>query len=444
MFRRTICLIVVSLLLVSLFVGCNGTADDKSIDDKKSEATTDDKKVESEKKEPVELTFVHYNTEKPERAAFYDEIVEKYMNDHPNVKITIAKTSFKESDKTVLTAISAGKSYDIIHEPISGQRILVDRDIVYDLTDYVKNDEEYMNSLRPGLIDAMQYIDGKIYALPEILDALPLNYHEDLLKDLGFDELPKNREEFFEYLEKAKAEGYTPFQLHGSMKDELLDIFAFQFASKYGVNINDVIAGKVSFNQPWFIDAVTFFKDMYDKGYLPKEFWSIGGTDGRMAYAQGTMPMKMGYFNDVETHKDMGMPYENQGVAVFPNITGDDNITTYRRIKLRSYMVAKDCENPDVAVDFIKYMLNEENQEYNAYNCTGREPNGIPTSNKNVKTSNYVEQYLKEYNAGTPINNTLLGISVKSKELYSTHIPKLMLGEITPEDFAIEMDKLRE
>lgn len=392
--------------------------------------------------EPITLSLIHYNTEKPERPIFYEKVVDEYQQLHPNVKIEIIKTTFQEMESAVVQGVMVNKPYDIFMEPTSGQNLFVNNNIALDLTSYVDSDEAYKGSLANGVYDAMKYSNGNIYGLPEILDSLPLNYHIDILSELGVDP-PTNLEEFMNYCQIAKDAGYIPFQLHGSMMDEFIDIIAFQFIAKYGVNIYDVLDGKVSFNEPWYIDTMTFVKNMYDKGYLPVNFWDIGGNDGRLAYATGLMPMKMGYFNDVDTHYDLGMPYENQGVAVFPNITGDNDLATYTRIKLRSYMVSSTCAHPDVAVDFLKFMLNSEHQNYNATQGYGKEPNRFPSAYTYVEMSDYAKKYLEEYSYGIGVNGSLLTVSLKMGEAYKTNIPLLMLGDLTVEECVKLIDTVR-
>ena len=154
---------------------------------------------------------------------------------------------------------------------------------------------------------------------------LPLNYHKEILAKYGL-KVPTDKASYYAVMDALKAKGIeNPMQLHGSMSDDFFNILSLQYATRDGVKPIDLAKGTVPFNSKTIVDALKLFKELYDKGYLARNFWSVGGTDGRMGYAQGKYALKMGFFWDVYTHKDMGMPYENQGVAPFPNLAGVKN-----------------------------------------------------------------------------------------------------------------------
>jgi ABC-type glycerol-3-phosphate transport system substrate-binding protein len=227
------------------------------------------------------------------------------------------------------------------------------------------------------------------------------------------------------------------------MSDDLLNVFAWQFAAKYKVSASDVVQGKVPFTAPWFTDALRLYKDMYDKGYLPPNYWSVSGTEGRTGYATSKMAMRFGFFWDVDTQKDMGMPYENQGVAPFPNVTGVAGLKVYKTFAVQGVMVAKATKYPDVAADFVQYMTNKANQDDMAYKYFGRYPNGMPTVNKSVKLSDYAKQYANDLATGIATPFYIGDVSLKFGDVWMQQLPLLMQGKATVEQVAAEMDKLR-
>jgi ABC-type glycerol-3-phosphate transport system substrate-binding protein len=182
---------------------------------------------------------------------------------------------------------------------------------------------------------------------------------------------------------------------------------------------------------------------MYDRGYLPPNFWSVSGTEGRTGYATAKMAMRFGFFWDVDTQKDMGMPYENQGVAAFPNITGVPGLKVYKTMAVQGVMVAKATKNPDVAADFVRYMTNKDNQDDMAYKYFGRYPNGMPTVNKAVKLSDYAKSYVNDVNSGVATPYYIGDVSLKFGDTWAQQLPLLMQGKATVEQVAAEIEKLR-
>jgi ABC-type glycerol-3-phosphate transport system substrate-binding protein len=389
----------------------------------------------------VKLTFLNHNTEKPERAEFFTRMAEKYKALHPNVTIEVTATSFTDVNTQVLTAISAGTPYDLFTS--FSMTLWKDKGVVLNLAPYLNaNGGAWKNELYEAVLQAITYPDGSAYMIPLWMDTTPLLYHKEIFAKLGL-KPPTNTQEFVAVAEALKKAGYIPFQVHGSMMDDLLNVLAWQFAAKYGVKPYDVTQGKVPFTDPWFTDALRLFKDLYDRGYLPANFWSMGGTEGRTGYATGKMAMRFGFFWDVDTQKDMGMPYENQGVAAFPNITETAGLKVYKLLGLTGVMISKSTKYPDVAADYLRFMVNKDNQDDMCYKYFGRYPNGMPAVNKQVKLSEYAMSYINDLAAGVTTPYPIADVSLKYNDTLGQVLPQLMQGKMTVEQCAAEMDKLR-
>jgi raffinose/stachyose/melibiose transport system substrate-binding protein len=390
---------------------------------------------------PVKLTMLNHNTEKPERAQFFEDVAAKYKAAHPNVTIEVTKTSFNDVNTQVLTAISSGSPYDLF--TTFNMQLWVDKGVPYSITAALNaNGGDWKNQIYESVLQAITYPDGNAYFMPLWMDTTPMLYHKEIFSRLNL-KAPTNRQEFSEAAEALKKAGTIPFQVHGSMADDLLNVFGWQFAAKYGVKPYDVATGKVPFTDPWFTDSLRTFKDMYDRGYLPPNFWSVGGTEGRTGYSTGKMAIRFGFFWDVDTQKDMGMPYENQGVSAFPNITGQDNVKVYKLLTMTGLMASKAGKNPDVAVDVIKFFTNADNQKDMSYKYFGKEPNGMPAVNKAVKLSDYAMSYINDLSRGVTTPYGIADVSLKYMDTFTAQIPLLMQGKVTVEQVAAEFEKVR-
>jgi raffinose/stachyose/melibiose transport system substrate-binding protein len=294
MSKRFLPMLLVLTLVLSLITGCAGSNQQASSGTPSAAAQSPTQTATEAPAEKIVLTMEHQDTEKPERAEFYDQLAKKYNELHPNVTIEITKLTFNDAQTAILTAISSGSPYDIFAQGPGSTKIWLEKDAILDLTSYFEaNNGEWKNTFRDGIYEALKHTDGKVYVVPYYIDAAPLNYNSDIFKKSNV-QPAKTKDEFYALCDKFKSEGYTPFQLHGSMKDDLLNVISLQFATRDGITPADIVEGRAPFTDPWFKDSLTVFKEMYDKGYLPKNFWTIGGTDGRMSYATGKMPQKLG------------------------------------------------------------------------------------------------------------------------------------------------------
>ena len=438
MFKRLLCVLIAIVFVLTLVTGCTGSSTKEETTPAKTEATTE------KPPEKIVITMEHQDTEKPERAEFYDQMAIKYNKLHPNVTVEITKSTFKDSQTAILTAISSGNPFDIIGQGPAKTKRWLEKNAILELTSYLEaNGGEWKNTFRDGVYEVLKYTDGKIYCIPSSVDAAPLNYNKDIFTKLNV-QPAKTKDEFYALNDKFKAEGYIPFQLHGSMKVSLLNVISLQFATRDGITPYDIVDGKVPFTDPWFKESLTIFKEMYDRGYLPKNFWTIGGTEGRMSYSQGKMPQKFGYYWDVDTHKDMGMPYEIQGVAGMPDFTGGKVSKPYKIMNVAGYMVSSQTKHADTVMDFLKFVTNAENQDDLAFKYFGRYPNGMPVVNKSVKLSEYALEYMNDIATGIGTPLSFMSASLKSDEIADATLPLLMEGKITVDQAALEFDKFRE
>jgi raffinose/stachyose/melibiose transport system substrate-binding protein len=392
--------------------------------------------------QPITLTFLNHNTEKPERIAFFSDVAKKYSQLHPNVTINITNTSFTDVNTQVLTAINAGSPYDVF--TAYSQQLWVDKGIVLDISKYLNaNNAAWKNRIYPEVLQAITYPDGSVYMIPLWIDTSPLLYNKAIFSKEGLS-IPTTKDQFYSVADKLKDAGYIPMEIHGSMTNDYLTVIAWQFAAKYGVSPYDIVRGKVPFTDPWFTDALTLLKQMYDKGYLPKNFWSIGGTDGRMLYSTGKTATRLGFFWDVDTQKDMGMPYENQAVAPVPNFTGDPSVKVYETVNLTGLMIYKDTKVADAAADFVQFMTNSDNQSDMSYKYFGREPNGMTPIDKSVPLSDYAKQYFAALAQGVSTPYLVSDVALKAQDLISSQIPLLMQGSKTVQQVAAAFEALRQ
>ena len=387
------------------------------------------------------VKFLHADTEKPERAQYYEDMAIEFEKANPGIDVQIIGVGFADIQKTYLAAVAAGDAPDILKSGTAEIPMFLDKGVMLDLTPYLTM--TWKAQFNPGVLDTIASAspDGKkIYLLPQYVDAIPLNYHKEILAKYGL-KVPTDKASYYAVMDALKAKGIeNPMQLHGSMSDDFFNILCLQYATRDGVKPVDLSKGTVPFNSKTIVDALKLFKELYDKGYLARNFWSVGGTDGRMGYAQGKHALKMGFFWDVYTHKDMGMPFENQGVAPFPNLVGVKN--PFRVAAIFGFFVTKTTKYPKESVKFVRYLTEERAQSLCATNKYFGGALGMPMANRKVAyPSPYTKVYAEELKNGTPF--TMFSFAPQMWDTWSANIGGVMEGKKTVEQLVNDLEALR-
>ena len=383
------------------------------------------------------IKFMHSDTEKPERAQYYEDMAAIFEKANPTIDVQIIPSTWAAIQQNYLTAVAAGDPPDMMRTYAEQIPFYLNKGVMLDITKYFTL--VWRNQFNPGILDIVTTPDKKIYSVPQVADAVPLNYHKEILAKYNL-KVPTDKASYYEVMDVLKTKGYeNPMQLHGSMSDDFFNLICLQFVARDGVKPVDLAYGKVPFNSKTIVDTLKQFKELYDKGYLARNFWSVGGTDGRMGYSQGKYVFKMGWFWDVYTHRDMGMPLENQGAASFPNLVGVKNI--YRLVSVPGFFVTKTSKYPAECVKFLRFLSEEEAQKAASSKYFGGEL-GMPMVNKKlVYPSEYTQVYTVQFKNGTAYN--IFGYDPQIADLWTANVSAIMLGQKTPEQFAGEWEALR-
>lgn len=386
------------------------------------------------------IKFLHADTEKPERAQYYEDMAAEFEKANKDIDVQVIGVGFADIQKNYLAAVAAGDAPDILKTGAGEIPFYLDKGIMLDLTPYINL--AWKAQFSPGVLNAIASAspDGKkIYLLPQYVDSLPLNYHKEILAKYNL-QVPTDKASYYAAMDALKAKGIdNPMQLHGSMSDDFFNVISLQFAARDGIIPIDLAKGKVPFNSKTIVDSLKQFKELYDLGYLARNFWSVGGTDGRMGYSQGKYAFKMGFFWDVYTHQEMGMPFENQGVAPFPNLSGAK--TPYRVVGIFGFMVTKTTKYPKESAKFVRYLTEERAQSLCANKYFGGVL-GMPMANRKVKYSSpYTKVYADEMKNGAAFN--MFSFAPQIFDVWSASIGPVMEGKKTVEQLANELEAVR-
>jgi multiple sugar transport system substrate-binding protein len=193
--RRLLSIFLI-LLLSFTVAACSSSTNSESAD-KNSGKTT-------EKNESVELRFAWWGN--PERDKVYNQILDNYEEEHPNVKIIREPSSWNDYWTKLSTQAAGGNLPDIF-----GLQLLLygneyfSKNVIEPLDSYVKDGTISTEGWDKAVIDAGKYKDN-LYALAKGVTIESMIYNSSKLKDLGIDP-PKSGmtyEEFADYTKKIQ------------------------------------------------------------------------------------------------------------------------------------------------------------------------------------------------------------------------------------------------
>lgn len=189
--KRIFILSLMMGLLVTLFTACGSNEEDVGPD---KEGTGTNKEVS--------LDVFHYKVEISDE---WEELVDEFESEHPNIKINSHLVGGGADWQTNLqTRFASGTGPDVF--VVDGHSMLEQyKDRLVDLSD-----EPWVENAFPIGLDAAS-IDSKILGAPYQLSGYGLVYNKDLFEEAGITDVPETLTELREAAEKLEKMGVTPF-----------------------------------------------------------------------------------------------------------------------------------------------------------------------------------------------------------------------------------------
>ncbi|CAG7627489.1 ABC transporter substrate-binding protein [Paenibacillus allorhizosphaerae] len=133
-------------------------------------------------KDPVSLTF--YSTSTWSQEAFYERFGDAMRKKFPNYNIEYIAIG---KGTTLPEIISSGTQIDIVWQDVNSTiPQLIEYGLQFDMTDLIKKHGLDLKTLEPSTIDIIkQMSEGKMYALPIVINTAALYYNKDIFDRFG-------------------------------------------------------------------------------------------------------------------------------------------------------------------------------------------------------------------------------------------------------------------
>ncbi len=347
--KKIIASLLVFILVLASFAACgkkeaSNTEPTKQVEDTDKDSTAQEPTQEAETPALSGKIVIATNMTNVVDTTLKD-LAQGFMDANPGTEVVYE--AIKDYESVVATRISGGEAPDI-YMSIDGMTpdTLADYFIPLDDLD-ISWDDILFSRNNTGS-------DGKIYAIADSVGYTGIVYNKAAFKAAGIENVPRTMEEFWTVCEKLKAAGITPL---GTAFKDIWPIYPWcdwniaQLAINGDTKGKNIYIEKDEIYDETILTYMNIIREMNKKGYLEADIMSANWDQLKLDMAQGKAGM---YYIETwfpQQVVDAGANKEDVGMFPFPGAK-----YVYSTAG-KSYGISKDCEYPDLAKAYLKYMI---------------------------------------------------------------------------------------
>ncbi len=265
-------------------------------------------------------------TESDANRPAYENAIKAFEEAHKDIKIEWEAFENNSYKTKIKAAMSDPDSLPDIFFTWSGAflRDFADAGVAYCLDEAYK---PFAGSLPEVMLQNSTY-GGKHYAVPLTMNIVTLFANMDLLAQAGWDHVPQTYEDLTACCDALVAKGIIPFGCAGKETWCVTEYLEPIIEKTIGYqDMNEIFAGRKTWNDPAIATAVTTFQDMINKGYFDPAGIALGNDEVKANFIAGkTAFYQNGSWNCGEVSDAPG----NFQVALFPVM--DSSKATYGQV----------------------------------------------------------------------------------------------------------------
>lgn len=327
---------------------------------------------EAPKADKVTITFQNiYPDPTDPKNGMLKKIVADYEAAHPNIKIELDSLNTDQQKLKLKTQAASKEVPDItIVNPAAQMQPYVDAKLLAPLNDMVEQNG-LKATFQEGILDWYTF-DKNIYAVPDGNNIAVVYYNKELFNQAGV-KVPTTFEEMVDVVKTLKAKKIQPMAI--GEKDTWTGSFLFMnmlLRTNNGPGfLKDVLAGKKTFEDPAFIEAVDAFQSLIQAGAFQEGATSFDYNAGENLFKTGKAAMYfMGSWatGGIETSSVNG----KVGVFKFPTINGKGNPNEFMLAPGSAFAISANSKHLKETKDFLNYfMLNFPKEAFKVKGAVG-------------------------------------------------------------------------
>ncbi len=311
-----------------------------------------------------EQELIYWSSNNGGEIQFSQWAVDRWNKAHPNEPVKYQPVPEGQSSEEIILAAVVAKTTPDIYSNIwqgtvefySSAGILIPLDTLDGFMEFIQQrcDVETIKEITSN--------DGHIYQVPWKMNPFMTIYNQRIIKELGLDQPPQTYSAFLaaakQFQKDTDGDGYVD-QWFGNTSvrlawyQRLFNFYPLYLAASGGLPL--IKDGRANFNNEHAIGAFRFLQELYRHNYFSKQMQSAG-QDMFVAekYAtKWTGPWEIQY---LERFKREGFEYGFSPMPVPDNHAGP----VYTYCDPKNIVVFNTCQNPQLAFEFIKTMVDEE------------------------------------------------------------------------------------
>jgi raffinose/stachyose/melibiose transport system substrate-binding protein len=442
-FAKVLSLLIAAALLISL-AACGGNTgsqagtNDQSV---KTEETTAQEATPEVKEVTLKLWHVWAAESESNRKPFL-KVLDDFQAANPNIKLETDETEAQTYLTKIRTTAAANELPDVFYYQAGGLlKNFVDSGKVLCLDDYLKDGT--MDRIIPGTLVNMTF-DGKVYGLPYTLATAVFFVNKEMFDQNGI-KIPETYNELVTAVKAFRAKGITPMTV--GAKDlwpttQYFDLLALRDAGYQACM--DALTKKGTYEEPGIIDAAAKLQELVKLKAFNDGALGLTRDESEVPFYEGKIPMYVnGNWTCANIQKEDSKIKGKVLALKFPIIEGGKgDINDFTGGAAEGFYVSSATPYKEEAVKAVKYIT--ENHSKEAF-LVGA---GMPTWKFDFDESQVdplilqVVKNTKDAKTFTLWWNTLL--ESKDSEAYHNELQKLFALDITPEEFAKNMQKMNQ
>jgi raffinose/stachyose/melibiose transport system substrate-binding protein len=315
---------------------------------------------------------------------------------------------------------------------------LAEAGLLYDLTEaYEENDWEVYDFAK----ERVTY-DGKVYGIPGEMETVGLYYNVAVFEELGI-EPPTSLDELREVCEAIREGGLVPMAFGDQEGWEGSHLLSMALSSDLGApGMETLLAGEESWESPEVVDALTFWQEANENGWLPESPTSVDYDTMTSLYISGEaamIPTGSWFVNDLAADADFESAY-----IPFPSPDGDG---VFAAGLGSGPFVAANTGNPEGAIQLLDFLASEEQGQWTVENLQTIPTRPVDTEGLDVDPllAQVLDQVSSLSEGGSELgyNIDVLMPETFNEAMFSS-IQGVFTGQSTPEEAAATMQAAAE
>ena len=276
--------------------------------------------------EKTTLTMWCIATESDANRPAYEQAVAEFEAAHPDIDIQWEAFENQSYKTKIKSAMSDPDSLPDIFFTWAGAFLgdFADMGTAYCLDEAYK---PFAEQLPEVMLQNASY-GGKHYGVPLTMNIVTLFANMDLLAKAGWDHVPQTYEDLTACCDALVAAGITPFGCAGKETWCVTEYLEPIMEKTIGYEaLNEIFAGRATWNNEGVANAVSTFQDMINKGYFDPNGMALGNDEVKANFIAGKYAFyQNGSWNCGEVNDAEG----NFQVALFPVM--DSEKATYGQV----------------------------------------------------------------------------------------------------------------